>query len=67
MSEETLNELEMQNAEMEQRVSLEEKKALIKKAKHRYGKDWMRILNVFKAKEGKGSGMDWQALKFRLE
>ncbi len=64
MSEETLNDLEMQNAELEQKMSIEEKKSLIKKAKQRYGKDYLRFFSKFFSK---GSGLDWQALKFRLE
>ncbi len=60
MDERILNELEMKEEAMKREVSIEEKKALVAEAKKRYGKDWTKILN-FK------SGMDWQALKFKLE
>jgi hypothetical protein len=59
MDEERLNQLELEEEAMGKQVSIEEKKALIKEAKRRYGKDWTKILNV-------KSGMDWNALKFRL-
>ena len=60
MNEQELNDLELQNEAMAQRVSIEEKRALIAEAKKRYGKDWTKILNV-------KSGMDWNSLKFKLE
>lgn len=59
MDEQTLSQLELEDEAYGKKVSIEEKKALVAKAKQRYGKDWTKILN-FK------SGMDWQALKFKL-
>ena len=63
MDEQTLSELELENEAMEKQVSIAEKKALIREAKKKYGKDWSKMLNF----GGKGSGMDWQALKFRMQ
>lgn len=60
MDEQTLNELEMRNEALDKEVSIEEKKALIREAKERYGKDWSKILNF-------NSGMDWGSLKFKLQ
>ena len=41
-----------------------ERKALIAEAKRRYGKDWMQF---FKGSgKGGGSGIDWNAVKFKL-
>ena len=64
MDEATLAELELRDEALQKQVSIEEKKALIKEAKKRYGRDWSKILNTFNKN---GSGMDWQALKFKLE
>lgn len=64
MNEETLNELEMQNAELDQKMSISEKKALIAKAKQKYGKDYLKFFSNFM---GKGSGIDWTAVKFRVD
>ncbi len=60
MSEESINELEMKNEELAQKISIEEKKALIKEAQHRYGKDWSKFFSG-------SSGIDWQSLKFRMQ
>jgi hypothetical protein len=60
MNEQELANLEMKDEAMDHEVSIQEKKALIAEAKKRYGSGWQKILN-FK------SGMDWQALKFKLE
>jgi len=62
-TEESLNQLELEDEAASRQVSLEEKKAIIAAAKKKYGKDWLQF---FKKNGGKGSGMDWQALKFRL-
>jgi hypothetical protein len=59
MDEQQLAELELKNESYAQQLEIEEKRALIAEAKKRHGKDWARILN-FK------SGMDWDALKFKL-
>lgn len=63
MDEQQLNELELQDEAASRQVSIEEKRALIKEAKKRYGKDYMKFFSNFTSK---GSGMDWSALKFRL-
>lgn len=55
-----LAELEEQNEIQKQRVSLAEQKALEAEAKRRYGKDWMKMLG------GVHSGLDWNAVKFKL-
>ena len=64
MDEQALSQLELQDEAMSKQVSIEEKRALIKKAKRRYGKDYLKFFSKFM---GKGSEMDWQALKFRLQ
>jgi len=67
MDEETLANLEMKDEALQKQVSIEEKKALINEAKRRYGRDWSTILNSFVKKGSSGgSGMDWQALKFKI-
>lgn len=58
-----LSELETQDEALSKEVSIEEKKAIIKEAKRRYGKDWMRVLRGFGSG---GSGLNWSALKFNL-
>lgn len=63
MSEEELNKLEEQNAVLEQRVSLEEKKEIIARAKQKYGKDYFKFIKGFTSG---GSGIDWNMLRFRL-
>jgi len=65
MSEERLNELEIQNAELEQKVSMEEKKALIARAKQKYGTDYKKFITNF-GNNSKGSGIDWNLLRFRI-
>ena len=64
-TEESLNQLELEDESASRQVSLEEKRVLIKQAKAKYGKDYMKFIKNFGG-GGKGSGMDWQALKFRL-
>jgi len=61
-SDEDLNSLELEDEAKKRELSIEEKKALITEAKKKYGKDWSKMLNF----GGKGSGMDWNALKFRM-
>jgi len=63
MDEQQLSQLELEDEAASKQVSLEEKKALIREAKRRYGKDYLKFFSKF---TGKGSGMDWNALKFRL-
>ena len=64
MNEETLNQLELEEEAATKQVSIEEKKALIREAKKRYGKDYLQFFNKFASG---GSGIDWQALKFTLK
>jgi hypothetical protein len=63
MDEQTLSELELQDEAYGKQVSIEEKKAIIREAKRRYDKDWTKFFSGFM---GKGRGIDWQALKFRM-
>ena len=63
MDEQTLAQLELQDEAYGKQVSIEEKKALIARAKQRYGKDYLKFFSNFTSK---GSGIDWQALKFRM-
>ena len=55
-----LSELEEQNEIEKQRVTLAEQKALEAEAKRRYGADWQKFFS------GVHSGIDWQAVKFRV-
>ena len=48
--ERSIEKLKLENEEASERVSLEEKKALIKDAKAKYGRDWKKVLGVL----GKG-------------
>ena len=57
---ETIDELEEQEEKVDHQLSLAEKQALLKEVKKRYGKDWK--LHLPKVE----SGLDWNALKFRL-
>ena len=57
---ETIDELEEQEERVDHQLSIAEKQALLKEAKKRYGKDWK--LHLPKVE----SGLDWDALKFRL-
>ena len=52
--------LEEQNDIKQRELELAEKKALIAEAKKRYGNDWTKYF------KGAHSGIDWQALKFKL-
>jgi hypothetical protein len=67
MDEQTLNELEMQDEAAGKQVSIEEKRALIREAKRKYGNDYMTFLKRFTGKGGFKWGFDWQALKFNLK
>lgn len=56
----TIDELEEQEERIDHQLSLAEKKALLAEAKKRYGRDWKIHLPEIK------SGMDWEALKFKM-
>jgi hypothetical protein len=67
----TLEELEMEKQRQsamtqiqQERLEQAEKAALIKKAKQRFGPDWRKFFSG--GGSGRGSGIDWQALRFRL-
>ena len=53
-------ELEQRKAAMAAQLDIEEKKALIREAKRRYGPDWRKFFSGLK------SGIDWQSLRFRI-
>ena len=59
---ETIDQLEEENERKSLQMGIEEKKALINEAKRRYGKSWREYIPL----KGFKSGIDWQALKFRL-
>lgn len=63
-SESDLSQLELEDEARRVELSVAEKRALIKEAKRRYGGDTM---SFFKRLSSGGSGMDWQALKFRMQ
>ncbi len=68
VSEEDINQLELEDEAATKEVSISEKRVLIREAKRRYGKDYLKFLGNFTSKfTSKGSGMDWQALKFKLD
>lgn len=56
----TLEELEEREERVNHQLSLAEKEALLRKFKKRYGRDWK--LHMPKIE----SGMDWDALKFKM-
>lgn len=56
----SLDELEEDNDRTATQLSIEQKQALIREAKKRYGNDWKLHLPEIK------SGLDWNALRFRL-
>ncbi len=57
----TIEELEDEEERTDHQLSISEKRALIAEAKKRYGKDWRLRLPKIE------SGMDWSALKFRMQ
>ena len=56
-----LGELEEEKEIYADKLDIEQKKALIAEAKKRYGTNWRSVLGNVK------SGMDWDAVKFRLD
>lgn len=56
-----LAELEEMNEKKATELSIAEKEALIKEAKKRYGSDWKKMFSGMK------SGIDWNAIKFRVQ
>ena len=46
--EESIENLKLENEEASERVSLEQKKAAIKEARRKYGRDWKKVLGIFK-------------------
>jgi hypothetical protein len=64
MDEQTLSQLELEEEAATKQLSIEEKRALIAEAKKRYGKDYTKF---FAALTKSGSGIDWQAIKFRMQ
>jgi len=55
-----LDELEEEGERVNSELSIEQKKALIREAKNKFGSDWK--LHLPKAK----SGFNWNALRFKL-
>lgn len=60
--EKSLNDLEEENEKVGLQVSIAQKQAIIREAKHKYGKNWMSVLGEKKIV----SGLDWNALKFKM-
>lgn len=58
------SQLDIARLEKERTENEIEKRALIAEAKKRYGKDWTKFFSG--GGKGRGSGIDWQALKFRV-
>lgn len=56
-----LGELEEEKEIVADELDIAQKRALIAEAKKRYGTDWKKMLSGVK------SGMDWDAVKFRLD
>ncbi len=61
----TIEDLEEEKQRKQSQLEIEEKKALIAEAKRRYGGDWKRHFTKFIS--GTKSGIDWQAIKFRVK
>ena len=51
---------ETEDERLSHELSIEQKKSLIAEAKKRYGRDWRKMF------EGVHSGLDWNAVKFRI-
>jgi len=60
--EKTIDELEQEGEQLDRQLSVAQKRALLKEAKKRYGKDWKLHLPNLNIK----SGMDWNSLRFKL-
>jgi len=60
-----LSNLELDEEIAAKELSVAEKRVLIRQAKKKYGADWYSIISKFGG-GGKGSGMNWNALKFRV-
>lgn len=60
----TLEEMEQESENLDAKLSVEEKKMLLKKIKDQYGEGGWKLF----ANKGGGikSGIDWQAVKFKL-
>lgn len=61
----SLEESELKKEQLQNILEIEQKKALIAEAKKRYGKDWQKFIPGISG--GVKSGMDWNALKFRIK
>ena len=46
--EENIEKMKLSNEELDQELSLAEKKAAIRAAKKSYGRDWKKVLGIFK-------------------
>ena len=46
--EESIERLKLENEEQDQKVSLAQKKALEREARKKYGRDWNKVLGIFK-------------------
>jgi len=55
-----LGELEEEGERVDSELSIEQKKALIREAKNKFGSDWKLHLPEIK------SGFNWNALRFKL-
>jgi hypothetical protein len=56
-----IGDLEEEKERVGDELDIAQKKALIAEAKKRYGADWQKMLGSVH------SGMDWDAVKFRLD
>jgi len=59
---ESLEELEEKNQKAGLKLSIQRKKALIAESKKKHGKEWWKMFSS----DGTESGINWQALKFRM-
>lgn len=65
----TIDELEQQNEQLDAKLSVEEKKALIRQIKKQYGEDGLKLFKGGKEGGGGGlkSGIRWDEIKFKLK
>ena len=58
----SIEELEEDNQKQSLRLSITKKKALIAESKKKHGSTWWKMFSS----DGTESGINWQALKFRM-
>jgi len=62
----TIDELEALDEQLDKKLSVEEKKALIRQIKKQYGSDGIKLFKGGKEGGGIKSGIAWDEIKFRV-